>query len=196
MHYGVKQYADWLNGLDVTDEGWVYKSYIAQLQILQAHQPMCRWVLKSAVHLYFLGALLQEIPEALIVQTHRDPRQMLPSICSLVACLRSLVYRAVDLRATGMECFSFVQEVLARSSWARVRNPQAQIIDVNFAELVADPIKQVHRIHEQFQLSWSPAYEQRMKRWLAAHPANRHGVHRYSAAQYGLSDDLLRSLIT
>lgn len=196
MHYGIAQYADWLNGLDAAFERWIYKSYIFQLQILQMHQPLRRWVLKSAVHLYFLGALLQEIPGALIVQTHRDPRQMLPSICSLVACLRSLVHRVVDPRETGVECLNFVQHVLARSNLARVENPRAQIIDVDFTELVADPIKQVYHIHECFQLDWDTAYEQRMKRWLSAHPPNRHGVHRYSAAQYGLSEDLLRSVIS
>jgi hypothetical protein len=195
MHYGVKRYADWLNGLDAAHERWVYKSYISQLQVLQVYQPMRRWVLKSALHLYFLETLLWELPEALIVQTHRDPRQMLPSICSLVTCLRSLVHRTVDPRATGWECLNFVQKVLARSDKARIENPQAHLIDVNFAELVADPIKQVYRIHEQFQLGWDPAHEQRMKRWLTTHPLNRHGVHRYNATQYGLNEDLLRSLI-
>jgi hypothetical protein len=193
MHFGVHEYAHWLDDLDMDHERWVYQEYTTQLKILQAGQPQKRWVLKSAVHLYFLGALLKEIPNALIVQTHRDPRQMIPSICSLVSCFRNLVYARLQPETVGVECLKFVKKTLERGYQARKQNPNAQIVDIHFDELVTNPIRQVRQIHERFGLEWDPFYEQQMKTWLAAHPKDHHGVHRYNMAQFGLDEDIILS---
>ena len=195
MHFGVDEYAHWLEDLDMEHERWVYQEYATQLKILQASQPHKRWVLKSAVHLYFLGALLEEIPNALIVQTHRDPRQMMPSICSLVSCFRNLVYARLQLERVGMECLKFVKKTLERGYQARKQNPNVQIIDIHFDELVKNPVRQVRQIHQRFGLKWDPLYEQQMKTWLAAHPRGHHGAHRYSMAQFGLDENLVLSFL-
>ena len=49
-----------------------------------------RWVLKSPGHIWCLDALLAEYPDALLVQTHRDPLKIIASVSSLMALLRRL----------------------------------------------------------------------------------------------------------
>jgi hypothetical protein len=194
MHYELKPYARWLNSLDPAQLRWVYREYTAQLKILQIGHPPCRWVLKSTVHLYFLEALLQEFPDAHIVFTHRDPRQMVPSICSLVASLRQVVHRSIDPEAIGAECLAFVRLLLECGQQALANHPEARIISIGYDQLVADPLRQVRHIHEMFDLGWAPGHERRMQQWLTANPANRHGHHDYSAKTYGLKMDQLESL--
>jgi hypothetical protein len=188
MHFGLRRYARWLDGLDPARLGWVYREYVTQLGILDPGRSGRRWVLKSAVHLYFLDALLRELPGALIVQTHRDPRRMIASTCSLVASLRQVVFRSVDRVATGSESFELVRLLLERGRQARRNHPKAGIVDIDFEELVADPVGQVRRIHERFDLAWTRVHERRMRDWLATNPANRDGRHDYDPATYGLED--------
>ena len=49
-----------------------------------------QWLLKSPAHLWQLDALVAEYPDALIVQTHRDPLNVISSISALTHHLRHL----------------------------------------------------------------------------------------------------------
>ncbi len=50
-----------------------YREYRSWLQILQQQSPSKRLVLKAPEHMGALNALLDAVPEAQIVQIHRDP---------------------------------------------------------------------------------------------------------------------------
>ncbi len=49
-----------------------------------------QWLLKSPAHLWQLDTLLAEYPDALIVQTHRDPLNVISSIAALTHHLRRM----------------------------------------------------------------------------------------------------------
>jgi hypothetical protein len=193
MHYGLSGYADWLKTLTPETERWVYREYRSQLQILQAGSLQLRWILKSAVHLYFLRAVLDVFPDALIVQTHRNPIQMIPSLCSMVFSLRKIVYSRVSRESLGWDSLNQIREVLKRGVTARVGIDSRRILDIDFEDLTADPIGQVRWIHEYFNLGWQETHEQHMRRWLATNPPSKHGVHRYNPAQFGLNEELIAS---
>jgi hypothetical protein len=196
IHYGLEEYGNWLKTLSTDHERWVYIEYMSQLKTLQSVHPEHRWVLKSAIHLYFLSSLLKEIPEAVIVQTHRDPKQMIPSICSLVSCFRSLLGVRSEYKSLGLNCLNYVKETLKRGNLARNKNPQAQFIDVQFDELVANPIEQVKKIHEQSGLECNDLHVKRMERWLEVNPAGLHGTHQYSLSQFGLKEEEIFEMLT
>ena len=58
------------------------------LQHLQWRAPAERWVLKAPSHVFAFDALFEAYPDALVVQTHRDPVTVLASVASLTAVLR------------------------------------------------------------------------------------------------------------
>ncbi len=49
--------------------------------------PVGQWLLKSPAHLWHLDALATEYPDAIIVQTHRDPLVVVASVSALVGHL-------------------------------------------------------------------------------------------------------------
>ena len=57
-----------------------YRWHRRFLQHLQSRHPGERWVLKSPGHLWCLDALLAEYPDAVLVQTHRDPLKVIASV--------------------------------------------------------------------------------------------------------------------
>lgn len=63
-------YLEWLVHQDA---GPLYKVYREHLQLFQTESPGRRLTLKAPVHTAFLDALVAAVPEAMIVQTHREP---------------------------------------------------------------------------------------------------------------------------
>ena len=61
-----------------------------------------RWVLKSPAHSAWLPELLATYPDACIVQCHRDPAKVLPSLSSNLAALRRLFSDRVEVSGFGM----------------------------------------------------------------------------------------------
>jgi hypothetical protein len=59
-------------------------------------------------------------------------------------------------------------------------------LDVAYADLVADPLKQVRRVYDFLGLPLPPETEAGMQRWLAGNPQGRHGAHRYRLEDFGL----------
>ena len=56
---------------------------------------------------------------------------------------------------------------------------------------MADPIGEARRIYVRFGYDFSPAFEEGMRRWLAEHPQDKHGVHRYRLEEFGLTNDAI-----
>ncbi len=174
--------------LDRNDLRWVYASHRRQLQYLQWRCPAERWVLKSPGHLWAMGALLAEYPDARIVQTHRDPLRVIASLASLIAVLRSMASDAIDRHAIGREWTERLAAGLASATVARDARPGGAppVFDMQFQDFIRDEIGMVRRIYEHFGLALSPAAEARMRRFLAANPKDKHGAHRYTLADAGL----------
>ena len=185
VSHRVPSYQAWL---DAADPAPVYASHHRQLQLLQWRCPPYRWVLKSSSHLWSLPALLTEYPDARIVQTHRDPLQVLASFTSLVTTLRRLYSGRADAREIGEEQAAFLAEGLGRSLAFRDAGmlPADQVMDLHFADFVRDPIGHVGAIYRHFGRTLSQEAAALMRRFLAENPGDRHGAHRYRFADTGL----------
>jgi hypothetical protein len=171
-----------------------YRFHREFLQIIGSRAPGERWVLKSPQHLASLDALLAEYPDALIVQTHRDPVKVLPSVSSLHYALRAATSDALDARAIGDEQRLLWSEALSRAVKVRDRLPQhaSQFIDVQFQEILKDPMTVVRRIYRHFEMPLTDEAKRRMTAFIASNPRDKHGTHRYNAAMFGLDADRIR----
>ena len=87
VQYRLPSYYRWL--LYEADHHPAYRYHRMFLQHLQSGVAG-QWLLKSPAHLWQLDALVAEYPDALIVQTHRDPLNVISSISALTHHLRHL----------------------------------------------------------------------------------------------------------
>ncbi len=178
-------YSAWLAKQD-----WrtAYRRHRRNLQLIGLRDADRRWVLKNPSHLFALPALLDAYPDALIVQTHRNPRTAIASVCSLNAQASagwSTVYQGkvigrdqLDLWARGLE------EFMA----ARAQYPAAQFFDVRYEDFVADPIGTVESIYEHFGLDLSNEAISAMR---VLHTEGTTGArkprHHYELSDFGLT---------
>ncbi len=186
--YRVPGYQAWLERLD-----WrpVYASHRRQLQYLQWRCPAERWVLKSPQHLWTLDALFEVYPDACVVQTHRDPLRVLASLVSLIATLRSMASERVDPFEIGADWSKRLAEGLQTAMDVRERRGESgAVLDLHYAELVADPLASVARIYSHFGMELSAEAESRMRAFLADNPKHKHGAHRYGLADAGLDAEV------
>ncbi|HUI28531.1 MAG TPA: sulfotransferase [Candidatus Kryptonia bacterium] len=184
--YRVPSYARWL--LDEADMAPAYRWHRRFLQVLQSRHRAQRWVLKSPGHVWCLGDLLAEYPNALLVQTHRDPLRIIASLASLLTMLRKLASDATTIAAGAAEFAPYLVEGLDRSVAARENGtvPADRVIDVQFKAFMADPLATIREIYQRLGLELTRDAETRMRAFLAANPQDKHGRHRYSFADTGL----------
>jgi hypothetical protein len=164
----------------------VYELHRMQLQTLQADGRPGYWVLKSPAHLSTLESLLKVYPDAVVVQTHRDLGKVMGSMSSLVALGIGLLAEQPDPHEVGRQVLERTVRTLERVDRTRTVLGDDRIVDVRYADLVADPLAVVRRIHTHLDEPLSAASEQRMRRWMAGNPQGKHGAHRYSLEQFGL----------
>lgn len=168
------------------DKASAYRLHRKLLQLLQWRSPTETWVLKAPTHLFGLDALLAEYPDARIIFTHRDPLKVVASQASLIAVASGLLSDEVDPHriaswwsaktATGLEKATAVRDG---------RGPEA-FFDLQYHELVRDPVGAVRRAYAHFGREVTPAHERRMRAWLRDNPHGKHGRHRYALEQFGL----------
>jgi hypothetical protein len=187
----VPEYSAWLRKAD-----WVpaYERYRRNLQLIGLNDVGKRWVLKNPSHLDALDALMTVFPDALVVQTHRDPVVCVASACSLAASTTpgwSTVFVGEQLGADVLAMLSTEARVFAE---ARSRYDAARFVDVQYDDLVADPVGVVRGIHRQWDLPWSDDVEAAV---AAEHAASRSGPraprHTYALEDHGLTADQVRA---
>lgn len=121
------------------------------LEHLQRESPGKRWILKSPDHVYGLEELFAVFPDARIIQTHRDPMEVLNSLTRLKCVLRGLYgpighheeMRARETKALAERAERFLQ---FRDSHSELED---RFIDIKYTDLIANPMATVRWICER-----------------------------------------------
>lgn len=191
--YRVPTYNHWL--LHDADLGSAYRWHRRYLQHLQSRHPGEQWLLKSPAHLWHLDALATEYPDAIVVQTHRDPLKVIASTSALAAHLRGL---ASDKPSIAELAEGYADDIflgLDRGIEARDRGtfPPSQIFDVHFTEFVADPLATIAKVYVALGRELTASTEARMRSFLAENPGDGNsGGNRYRFSDTGLDAGALR----
>lgn len=194
MYNQSAEYQQWLLAhLDSDIARGAYQAHRLQLQLLQLnHQRNKQWVLKSPVHALMMEGLVAAYPDALIINTHRDPCQAIPSFCSLTRVIRSMISEDVDLSAIGQLGLAYFDHCLAVTERVVAQN-NVTMVDVSYEAMISQPIKSVQSIYTIFGLTVSEGMRKNMGQWLAESQSKRqhNNTHQYTLGDYGLSEALI-----
>lgn len=181
-------YAEWFLDCDMEP---VYRYERRVLKLLQWRCPPTRWQLKSPTHTLFLDAFATVFPEARYVMTHRDPSNVLPSVADLYSTLMQGGNATVDKIEVGRLNMEQWGVALDRVLEFRAAGHDAQFFDIGFKPFQDDPINEVRRLYTWLGRDLTGETEQRMRAWRDANPRDKHGVHHYSGAEFGITDEAL-----
>ncbi|MDT5139956.1 MAG: hypothetical protein QOD58_4218 [Mycobacterium sp.] len=183
-------YAQWLSHQDWTP---AYHRHRRNLQLIGLNDGDKRWVLKNPSHLFALDALMATYPDALVIQTHRPVETIMASMCSLAQHTAeewSTNFAGAQIGADAVETWS---RGLERFNSARAQYDSAQFCDVDYHQLIADPLGTVAEVYRHFGLPLTDEARQAME---ASHAESQTGPrapkHKYSLADYGLTAEAVK----
>ncbi|GAA4811039.1 sulfotransferase family protein [Tomitella cavernea] len=178
-------YSSWLARQDWTG---AYSRHKRNLQLIGLNDPDKRWVLKNPSHLFALDEIMAVYPDALIIQTHRDPVTAMASACSLASHATdgwSKVFRGANIGPGQLELWA---RGLDTFNTARARYDPAQFVDVDYSDFVADPLGTVGAVYDRFGITLGARAQRAME---AMHAESRSGArkpaHRYTLEDFGLT---------
>lgn len=190
VSYNIPSYRQWLMAQDFNG---AYQWHRQCLQHMQSgFGADKRWLLKTPPHIGYLETILAVYPDAKIIQTHRDPMQVLASLSSLTCSLRSLASDQIDPVAVGREELATWAEFLERAMRSRERLAEQhshQFFDIQFEDMLKRPLAVIESLYRYFDFEFSPQLKSRMQTYLDNRPRDKHGQHVYSAADYGLDPE-------
>lgn len=186
--FDVPEYSRWL---DQADHAPTYRYHRRVLQALQWKYPGGRWLLKSPDHLAAVRSILEVYPGACFVHIHRNPLNSVSSWASLNLVYRSVYYNSIDMHELGRQVLGRLSTDMDRYLADRPSLPSRLFFDVGYQALVSDPIGAVQDIYDYFGLELTLEARSNMESYLANNPKNKHGVHRYSPEDFGLSQQVI-----
>ena len=173
------------------DPAGAYRFQTEFLQHLQWNLPRRRWVVKGCFHQFYLRELFDAFPDALCIWPHREPVAVHTSTLAITAVLYgALTSGKMDWRQFGAGYLQAMRQAIE----AVVADPlvdDPRIIHLRFQDLSKDPVATIRHVYERAGIPYTPAYEDRMRHWLA-NPANqpdRYGRYPYSLDPFGLRSE-------
>lgn len=185
----VPTYSAWLHSTDQTP---MYRYFHRLVQLLLWQRPGS-YLGKTPHHLENLPTLLAVFPGAKVIVTHRDPAKVVPSFCSMMAHGRRIFSNDLNLADVGRQFHAKQLVGVTDAMDARRALPSECFLDVHYADLMSDPMKEIRRIYDFIGWELTPRTEQAMDAYRRQNPKDKRGSHRYEPEHFGLSrEDLDR----
>ena len=158
------------------------------------------WLLKTPFHLMELEVLLETYPDAVFIQTHRDPVEFMGSWNSIVERIRGFSTEPRPRHETGPEQLVFMSGMLNDAMRFRASRPalEGRWVDVRYADLVDDPMGVVNDIYERHNWPLESDAANAMQEWLKIQEEQRRKEppHEYRLEDYGLTPETVNEAFT
>lgn len=187
----VPSFARWL---DTYDQSKGFDDLKLVLKYLQWQDPCRRgkkWILKSPSNLPYIEYAANAFPDAVLIMTHRDPLQTVPSYISMQAALYKLSATLSD-QEVGAFWFPRLVEWMRRFEASRERIGEERFIDIDYRVVGREPLAQAERVLKRMGISFDQASEAMLLEFLAGNKREQRPMHEYSLERFGLSEDAIR----
>ena len=190
-HATLPSYVQWFMGQDIVKQLEFVKQSVKYLQ-WQFHADDDRpWVLKNPLYCGLEPVLEQLFPGAVLIATHRDPASRVSSSAGLVTNFKK-AYSDVDrTHEAGPGMLEFMAEAANQYLAGRDAHPATKILDIGYGELTADSQQVVEKIYAFAGRPLKDQVREAVARWEAENHQHKHGVYKYSLADYGITPEMV-----
>ncbi len=190
IEYRIPDYTRWLMAADLTD---AYRGHRRQLQHILWRRPRTgSLLLKNPGHLWHLPEISKVYPDARLIVLHREPVSAIASACSLSLSSRLMTSDRVDRSEIGRERVELTVGALRALLDFRDRPlGGSQILDLRYADLLADPTGAAATVFEFLELPVTPSVRAAVRDHVRANPQHQHGRHAYAPEEFGVRADAI-----
>lgn len=191
----IPSYGEWLG---TQDQSPAYACLHQMLQFLQWQKRQRgeqgrRWLLKTPHHLHFPAQLFATFPDAIVVQSHRHPLEVMPSYASMMCQLAMPFTDALDPAAMARHWVQKWQRGLAATQCFRDQHPGSPYIDVRFTESLSEPDRVIKSLYRFAGLELSEQTSLEMQRWREFNRRESRPEHHYTMEEFGLTPEALEA---
>jgi hypothetical protein len=187
----VPSYTRWL--LHEADHRPAFEYEKRVLKLLQWGCPALPWRLKSPSHVLHADIISAVFPDARFVMTHRDPADVIVSVCDLFADVYSRFSDDIDRRWIGEANVAEWTAGMLRVLEFRDAGNDGWVFDIDFRAMHADPIGEVRRLYAWLGEPVSESFDASMRAWWADSGEKEPNTHP-DPATFGLKIDDIRPL--
>lgn len=187
----VPSFAEWLNGYDQSCGFEELKTILKYLQWQVPERRGARWILKSPSHLPYALEAARAFPDALLIMTHRDPVEVVPSFVSMEAALYKLSAVLPD-REVGQFWLRRLAEWMHRFEAVRAEIGEGRFIDIDYRAVGREPLIQAARVLTRMGLAMDDRMEAALAEFMAGNRREQRPFHDYSLDRFGLDEEAIR----
>ncbi|WP_097093785.1 sulfotransferase family protein [Novosphingobium sp. Chol11] len=187
----VPSFTRWLNGYDQSKGHEDLKTILKYLQWQDPARRGKKWILKSPSNLPYAETAAKAFPDALLIMTHRDPVQTVPSYVSMQAALYKLSATLTD-KQVGDFWFPRLVEWMRMFEAARGRIGEDRFIDIDYREVGKEPMAQAERVLSRFGIPIDAEVEAVLNEFLAGNKREQRPMHDYSLERFGLEEEAIK----
>lgn len=187
----VPSFARWLNGYNQSKGHEDLRTILQYLQWQDPTRRGAKWILKSPSNLPYTEVAAKAFPDALLIMTHRDPLQTVPSYVSMQAALYKLSATLTD-REVGEFWFPRLVEWMRLFEGARERIGEHRFIDIDYREVGKDPMTQAERVLSRVGIPVDERLEAVLGEFLAGNKREQRPMHDYSLERFGLDEEAIK----
>ncbi|MCP5395287.1 MAG: sulfotransferase [Sphingomonadaceae bacterium] len=188
----VPSFSRWLDNYDQSRGHEDLKTILKYLQWQVPERRGCKWILKSPSNLPYTEIAASAFPDAVLVMTHRDPLDVVPSYVSMEAALYKLSACLTD-REVGTFWFRRLVEWMRRFEAARERIGEDRFIDIDYRAVGREPLVQAERVLARMGIASDASMEAALTEFLAGNKREQRPLHDYSLEKFGLDEAAIRA---
>ena len=189
----VPGYSSWLESVDSEP---AYRFMRKLLLLFQSTESRPFWILKTPHHLEYLEVLLSVFPEARVIQGHRDPSKTLGSFLSMVSHGHGMFSDSPDPLEIGQhwmrKCLRMTERGMAYRNRLTMEAESRQFLDVQFSDLVTDPLSVLEDIYHFIGLDFDTEAETSARKFIEGNDRYRYGRHDYHLSDFGFTTPGIR----
>ena len=187
----VPSFAQWLNDYDQSRGHEDLKTILQYLQWQDPGRRGQKWILKSPSNLPYTQLAASAFPDALLIMTHRDPVQTVPSYVSMQAALYKLSATISDAEV-GAFWFPRLVDWMRRFEAARERIGEHRFIDIDYREVAREPLAQGERVLARMGIPIDDRVEAVLTEFLAGNKREQRPMHDYGTERFGLDEEAIK----
>lgn len=190
FNWFVPGYVEFLRTCDMQPAYADHRRFLRALLHRRGDRP--RLALKDPFHMWQVEAFLAAYPDATIIQLHREPVQIVPSLASLCASLQSIDTDSPRTQAEiGRYSLYILGQGLRALEQARRELPSERFVDIPYRELVASPGAVLRSLGERLGFDARGVAVEEAGRWLEENRQHKLGRHHYSLEDFGLTAGII-----
>ncbi len=188
--WGGETYYRWLANQPSDSIIKAYLDYRSMVAALMYGHDECFWLSKCPLYAPHVPEIAEVFPNAHFIHAHRDPRERIPSACSLLKNFQA-VYTDPRAENVAKQVLFYNDQAMQGIERGRRELQKGRTIDVQYEDLIADPLRIMGDVYDSLGMEFTAGHQDALVDWASnrnPYDPNRIGKHRYSSREFGLDD--------